>query len=57
MALEREGGAEQSFALLTLKGPLLRVGLQREQSGISMFIMCGLRAASVRMLMKRPTLM
>lgn len=31
VTLEREGGAEQGFALLTLEGSFLRVGLQREE--------------------------
>lgn len=37
MALQGEGGAEQSFTLLTLEGSLLGVGLQEEWG---MFTMC-----------------
>lgn len=61
MALQGEGGTEQSFALLALEGSFLRVGLQREQSSSSMFIIsgwCSLQpAASVRTLMKLLKLM
>lgn len=61
VTLQGEGGTEQSFALLALEGSFLRVGLQREQSSISMFIISGCRslqpAASVRTLMELLKLM
>lgn len=37
VALQREGGPEQSLALLALEGSFLRVGLRREQSAVSVF--------------------
>lgn len=36
MALQGEGGAEQSFTLLTLEGSLLGVGLQEERGMVTM---------------------
>lgn len=44
MALQGEGGAEQSLALLALEGSLLGVGLQGEQG---VFMVCKRSSAKV----------